>query len=80
MNKVIFKIVQINREERRKAKNFMKRIKQQWDIEFPQKKRTTQNLVDNAKRFKNQSLGPAKDASIQAKKIQTGLLKLRLNY
>ena len=32
------KIVQINREERQKGKNFMKRIKRRWDIEFPPKK------------------------------------------
>ena len=36
----------------------MKRIKQPWDIEFPQKKRTTQNLVGNARRFEKESLGP----------------------
>ena len=30
------KIVKINREERQKGKNFMKRIKQRWTIEFPQ--------------------------------------------
>ena len=29
------KLVQINREERQKGKNFMKRIKQRWDIGFP---------------------------------------------
>ena len=31
------KMVQINREERQKGKNFMKRMKQQWDIDYPQK-------------------------------------------
>ena len=30
------KIVKINREERQKGKNFMKRIKQRWTIELPQ--------------------------------------------
>ena len=34
MNKEKLKIVQINREERQKGKNFIKRIKQRWDIEF----------------------------------------------
>ena len=37
MNKEKFKIVQINREEKPKGKDFTKRIKQRWDIEFPQK-------------------------------------------
>ena len=40
------KTVQINREERQKGKNFMKRIKQRWHIEFPQKKSTAKNLAD----------------------------------
>ena len=40
-NEEKLEIVQINREERQKSKNFMKRIKQRWDIEFPQKNRTT---------------------------------------
>ena len=34
MNKEKLKIVQINREERQKGKNFIKRITQRWDIEF----------------------------------------------
>ena len=46
--------IQINREERQKGKKFMKKIKQRWDIEFLQKKRTTQNLVDNARRFRKE--------------------------
>ena len=41
------KLMQIHSEERQKGKSFMKRIKR-WNIEFPQKKRATQNLVDNA--------------------------------
>ena len=36
------KLVQINREERQKCKNFMERIKDRWDHEFPEKKRTAQ--------------------------------------
>ena len=31
----------------------MKCIKRSWDLEFPESKRTAQNLVDNARRFKN---------------------------
>ena len=62
------KIVQINREERQKGKNFMKRIKRRWDIEFPLKKRTTQNLVDNARRFEKEILRPGRGANRQAQK------------
>ena len=36
------KLVQIDREERQKCKNFMERIKDRWDHEFPEKKRTAQ--------------------------------------
>ena len=35
----------------------MKRIKRRWDLEFPESKRTAQNLVDNARRFKNEAWG-----------------------
>ena len=38
-NEEKLKIVQINREESQKGKNFMKRIKRQWDNKFAQKKR-----------------------------------------
>ena len=37
-NEEKLKIVQINKEERQKGKNFMKRIKQRKDIEFPKRK------------------------------------------
>ena len=60
--------IQINREERQKGKKFMKKIKQRWDIEFLQKKRTTQNLVDNARRFRKEILKPGGGANIQAQK------------
>ena len=33
------KLVQINKKERKKGKTFIKRIKQLWDIDFPQNKR-----------------------------------------
>ena len=35
----------------------MKRIKTRWDLEFPESRRTVQNLVDNAKRFKKKGWG-----------------------
>ena len=38
-NEEKLKIVQMNREESQKGKNFMKRIKRQWDNKFAQKKR-----------------------------------------
>ena len=62
------KIAQMNREERQKGKNFMKRIKWRWDIEFPPQKRTTQNLVDNARRFEKEILRPGRGANTQAQK------------
>ena len=62
------KTAQINREESQKGKNFMKRIKRRWEIEFPQKKRTTQNFVDNARRFENDILRAGGGANIQAQK------------
>ena len=68
MNEQILKLVQINRDERQTNTNFMKRIKQWWDIEFPPKKKEAQNLVDNARRFKKESLGPGRNVSIQAQK------------
>ena len=43
------RIVEIDHQERRKGKNFMKRIKTRWDFEFPESRRTARNLVDNAK-------------------------------
>ena len=39
----------------------MKRIKQRLDIEFPQKKKAVQNLIDNARQFEKESLGPEED-------------------
>ena len=40
------RIMDIDHQERRKGKNFMKSVKRRWDLEFPESKRTTQNLVD----------------------------------
>ena len=50
-------IVDIDTHERRKVKNFMKRRKARWDVEYPESKRTAQNLIDNAKRFKKEEWG-----------------------
>ena len=68
-NKQKLKTVKTNREKRQKGKNVMKRIKQRWDIEFPQKKRTTQNLVDHARRFEKEILRPGGGANIQSQRI-----------
>ena len=35
----------------------MKRIKTIWDLEFPQSRRTAQNLVDNAKKIQERRMG-----------------------
>ena len=43
---------EIDHQEQRKGKNFMKGIKTRWDLQFIESRRTEQNLVDNAKRFK----------------------------
>ena len=51
------RIVEIDHQERRKGKNFMKRIKRRCNLEFPESKRTAQNLVDNARRFKKEGWG-----------------------
>ena len=46
------RIVEIDHQERRKEKNFMKCIKTRWDLEFPESITMAENLVDSAKRFK----------------------------
>ena len=51
------RIVEIDYQKRRKGKNFMKHIKRRWDLEFPESKRTAQNLVDNARRFRKEGWG-----------------------
>ena len=48
------RLVEINHQERRKGRNFIKCIKRIWDLEFPESKRMAQNLVDNARRFKTE--------------------------
>ena len=58
----------------------MKKIKQRWEIEFPQKK-SRQNLVGNARRFENKSLGPGGGVNMQAQKNidQTTEMKIKLD-
>ena len=51
------RIVEIDTHERRRGKNFMKRIKARWDAEFSDSKRTAQNLIDNAKRLRKEGCG-----------------------
>ena len=51
------RIVEIDHQERRKGKNYMKRIKRRWDLDFPESKRMVQNLIDNARRFKKEGGG-----------------------
>ena len=48
------KLVETDRQERNRGKNFMKRVKARWDAEYPISRRTTQNLIDNARRFKKE--------------------------
>ena len=63
-NEEILKLIQTNREEKSKGKNYMKGIKQRWHMEFPWKKRRAQNLVDNLRPFENESLGPVAEKNI----------------
>ena len=51
------RILETDHQERRKGKNFMKRIKTRWGLKFPESRRTAQNLSDNAKRFKEEGWG-----------------------
>ena len=51
------KIVEIDIQERRREKYFMRRAKERWDAEYPGIVRTAQNLIDNARRFKKEGWG-----------------------
>ena len=52
----------------------MKRIKVRWDQEFPSKKKTAQNLVDNARRFRPEASvngrSDQQEGVVATKKIQ----------
>ena len=39
----------------------MKQIKNRWEAEYPNNRRTAQNLIDNAKRFKREGWGTNKN-------------------
>ena len=65
------KLVEIDRQERRRGKNFMKRMKARWDTEYAAKRRTTQNLTDNARKFKKEGSGrPAESENRDETKVQ----------
>jgi len=57
------RIVEIDHQERkeREGKNFTKRAKARWDQEFPESRRTAQNLIDSAKRFRKEGWGNRAD-------------------
>ena len=60
------RVVEIDREERMKGKNFMRRIKELWHQEYPEKQRTAQNLIDNAKRFAKEGWGRVQEDSLNS--------------
>ena len=51
------KLVETDREERRRRNNFMKSVKARWDTEYPASRITAQNLIDNARTFKKEGWG-----------------------
>ena len=72
------KLVEIDTQERRRGKNFMKRVKARWDTEYPASRRTAQNLIDNAKRFKMEGWGRPAELENQDKtelKQQTQVIR-----
>ena len=49
------KLVKIDDEERSKGRKFMKRVKERWNLEFPEKASVSMhNLRDNASRFQKE--------------------------
>ena len=65
------KLVQIDRQERRRGKNFMKRLKARWDTEYPTSRRAVQNLIDNTRRFKKEGWGrPAQLENREESEVQ----------
>ena len=60
------RVVEMDMEERMKGKNFMKRIKERWHQEYPEKQRTAQNLIDNAKRFAKEGWGRVQEDSVNS--------------
>ena len=66
------RIVEIHENERKRGRNFMKRIKNRWEAEYPNNRRTAQNLIGNAKGFKKEGWGTNKnnDQNINQKEVQ----------
>ena len=52
-------------QERRRGKNFMKRVKARRDKEYSASRRTAQNLIDNARRFKKEGCGRPAELEIE---------------
>ena len=51
------RIVEVDAEKRTRGKQFMRRVKERWDTVFPLVARTAQNLIDSARRFRNEEWG-----------------------
>ena len=60
------RVVEIDREERMKGKNFMRRIAQRWRQEYEKKQRTAQNLIDSAKRFAKEGWGRVQEDPVNS--------------
>ena len=82
------RIKQIDIDERQKGPDFMKRIEERWDAEFPSRRRiTAQNLCDNARRFRKnletqavpQVANDSRESSTKEKNLQwTTEMKVKL--
>ena len=51
------RIVEIDKKERKRGRNFIRRIKARWEAEYPESRGTVRNLIDNAKSFKKEGWG-----------------------
>ena len=51
------RIVEVDAEKRTRGKQFMRRVKERWDTVFPLVATTAQNLIDSARRFRNEECG-----------------------
>ena len=51
------RIVEVDVEKRTRGKQFMRRVKERWDTVFPLVATTAQNLIDSARRFRNEECG-----------------------
>ena len=51
------RIVEVDAEKKTIGKQFMRRVKERWDTVFPLVARTAQNLIDSARRFRNEEWG-----------------------